>query len=158
MSEFDPLTDGEFRRLVNLEQQLRQAQAVTDDDVRWHFIDIMGGSHIRAIRERDINRALASRGQRELEAVAVDELHLKRWAETGYISVLPSRDNDFGIFLLTPRGLEYLAYCRKNRIARWFIDCWSDLRTEVVSAIVSAVISIVVSLATAYLVLTFGLK
>ena len=153
MAKFDKLTDDEFRRLVSLESQVKRARIVTADDIRWHFVNIMGGSFVQAI-ERNTNSALANQGQPKLETVAVDELHVKRWAETGYISVLPSPNNHFDVFLLTPRGLDYLAYCRKNRLVRWFVDLWSDLRTEVVSAL----ISIIVSLITAYLVLTLNLK
>ena len=157
MAKFDKLTDGDRKRLARLEEQVKRAQSVTDDDVRWHFVNLTGGAHIQAIGRAEIDGKLAGQGKPKLETVAVDELHLKRWAETGCISVLPSRDSSFGNFLLTPRGEDYLTYCRKCGLARWFVDLWSDLRTEVVSAAISAVISIVVSLVTAYLVLTLNL-
>jgi hypothetical protein len=147
MADFDKLTDGELRRLVALAEQTERAKIVHDDDIYWVFVPQSDGSFLRVIGETKFDAALAARNLPKMERIYTTDLTVKRWAECGYISVLPSRGEVvLDRFLLTPRGEDFLAYRRKARPVRWFIDIWSDHRTQFVGGIVAVVVAVILYL------------
>ncbi len=158
MSKFDKLTDAEHRRLQQLCKEQQRAQAVIEEDVFWAFAELGEDSMIYADNSEVFDRVLEERKAPHLQTVKANELHIKRWAEAGYVSILPSSVHGGTRFVLTPRGLDYIRYRAHWRIVRWWLDLWHEFRTEIRSALVSAITSIIVSLITAYLVLKLGLK
>jgi hypothetical protein len=158
MARFDELTNDEYTRLAILGKQFKQYRALTDQDIYWAFVNRRGIGSIHATIPEDIGPKADEADDTFDEGVEANGINIKRWAETGYISLFPAKDQDYIQFILTPRGLAYLSYREQWPPIRGLIDLWSDLRTEVVSAIVSAITSIVVSLITAYLILRLGLK
>ena len=158
MTRFEKLTESEYKRLARLGKELERIRKLASEDVYWTFIDEQGGSFIEAAPPSGVRDALVKQDGKDIERFEANKLNIKRWAEANYISLLPSQTESFTQFLLTPRGIDYLSYQAKRGIVRWFIDAWSDLRTEIVSAIVSAIISVIVTIITAYLVLRLGLK
>jgi hypothetical protein len=158
MTRFEKLTDGEYKLLARLGKELGRIHELTSEDVYWTFIGALGDGFIEAAPPPGVRDDLVRRDGKDIEQFKANKLHIKRWTEAGYISLLPSQSDSITQFLLTPHGIDYLSYQAKRGIVRWFIDAWSDLRTEIVSAIVSAIISVIVTIITAYLVLRLGLK
>lgn len=73
-----------------------------------------------------------------------------RWEGAGKITLFDiSISNGLSHFLLTPRGDKYSKYRKQWEIIRWFIDQWSDLQTELMSAIISVIFTVI----TSYLIL-----
>lgn len=114
MTRFDKLTDGEYKRLAKLGKELRRIRTVTtDEDVYWTFIGAMDGSFIEAALPEKARDTLFKRDGISVERIEANKLHIKRWEEAGYISLLPSPNDSFFQFLLIPRGIDYLSYRAK---------------------------------------------
>ena len=160
MPRFEPLTIGELKRLSELGKRLMRAQAVMNDDAYWTFVNEIGGSFITGpeIRAKETDSALSYHDGQSTLPIEANELHIKRWAEVGYISLSPSSSRDFIQFLVTPKGMDYLTYRSKGKVYRWFVDAWYDLRVELRSALISLVVSVITTLITAFLLLKLGLK
>lgn len=152
MARFAELTVDEYTRLAQLGRELERVRKIaqTDKDVYWTFVNELGGGFIRP--DGAHSEALKQHGHCGVR-IEANELHIKRWEEAGCISMVASGLTQF---LLTPHGVDYLAYRAQRRTVRWFVD-HRQLVTRTLLAVLSAIILIVVGVATAYFVGYLGL-
>jgi hypothetical protein len=138
VAEFDKLTDDEYTRLAQLGTELERIREIsqTQKDVYWTFVNELGGGFISP--DGVHSQALRERRHSDVR-IEANELHIKRWEQAGYISVVPSGLTQF---LLTPHGADYLVYRARPGIVRWFVDHWQRV-TRALMALLSCLVAIV---------------
>jgi hypothetical protein len=157
MAKFDALTDGELTNLKAIVQEYQRLKQFTDRDIYWGFLPALDENSLVAQIDAKAQSALAAAGALEPQNMEANYFQVKRWAEAGYISISPQSHSPFTVFLITPRGLDFVAHMSRPKWQRRLLDTWADWRPELRSALVSAVTSLAVTLVTAYLILAFHL-